>query len=143
MKYSVFKNIILAVIPVLIFYSYQQLQIALQREATATFNNLPVALFNVLAPFVVGVFLFCAIVYAYTNRNSLVFISLFCGGLLLNILYVISSLGLLGPSGHLLTLSAAPQIAFVLTGAYLIAFWVSLICYIRGRKSRRDAGLPV
>ncbi|HHW93153.1 MAG TPA: hypothetical protein GX734_01440 [Clostridiaceae bacterium] len=135
MKYSKVKNIILAIFPVLILYLYQKAQIRLQFKASASFDRLPITLFNILVPCTVGVIAFFIIAYAYRNRRSLVFISLFCGGVLVNFLYIAFTFGLFGLKRTMIDMSAASQIAYVLMGAYLSGFWVSLLSYFRTKKS--------
>ena len=139
MKYSAIKNVILALVPGLIFWGYQTAQVRLMMQASISFNRLPYDLFNILAPCLVGIFAFLAIAYVYTNRNSLVFISLFCGSFLVNIIYAFYALRVFGLSPVMLERSAALQIAYLLMAAYALGFWVSLISFIRGKARRNQA----
>lgn len=136
MKHSKIKDIILALIPVIVYYLYQEIQLQMQFKANMNFNPLPLMLFKLLAPCVIGVIAFFIIAYAYQNRNSLVFISLFVGAVLVNLLYLAFFLGLFGLRRMALDMSAASQIAYLLFGAYFAGFWVSLISFIRGKRKR-------
>ena len=138
MKYSKVKNIILSIIPALVFYFYGKIQIQLHFKASASFDRLPITLFNMLAPCIVGVIAFFIIAYTYKNRRSLIFISLFCGGILVNLLYVAYFFGLFGLSRSMINTSTASQIAYVFTGAYVSGFWVSLISYIKKSVGKRS-----
>ena len=130
MKYSKIKNVLLAIIPVCIFYLYQETQIRVRMITNAKFDPQSFKLFNIFVPCLVGVIAFFVIAYAYQNRRTLVFISLFCGGFLVNLLYLATSFGLFGLRRVAIDMSSASQIAYLFMGAYLAGFWVSLISYI-------------
>ena len=134
MGYSKIKNVVFAVVPVLVFYVYQAVQVRVQMNASMTFDRLSITLFNLAAPCAVGVFAFVAIAYAWQNRNSLVFISMFCGAFLVNLLSIAYMLALFGLRPVAMSMSGGSQVANVLMGAYGAGFWVSLVSYIRGRK---------
>ena len=134
MGYSKIKNVVFAVVPVLVYYVYQAVQVRVQMNASMTFDRLSLTLFNLAAPCAVGVFAFAAIAYAWQNRNSLVFISMFCGAFLVNLLSVAYMLALFGLRPVAMGMSGGSQVANVLMGAYGAGFWVSLVSYIRGRK---------
>lgn len=138
MKYSKIKNVILALVPVIICYAYQEIQVRVQLNANVNFDRATPMLFNLIAPAIVGVFTFFAIAYAYQNRSSLVFISMFCGGFLVNLLYLAYMFAWFGLRPNMLSMSAGSQVAYVLMGAYLVGFWVSLVSYIRERKTRKE-----
>ncbi|NLL90915.1 MAG: hypothetical protein GX222_00660 [Ruminococcaceae bacterium] len=137
MKYSKIKNVLLAIIPACVFYIYQEAQIRLRMIASINFRPLSYKLFNIFAPCLVGLIAFFLIAYAYQNRHTLVFISLFCGGLLVNLLYIVTEFGLFGLHMAAIEMSSASQIAYLLMGAYLAGFWVSLISYIVEKSKQR------
>ena len=139
MKYSKVKNVIVTLLPVVLFFLYQIAQVYLRRYMQTRAIMLPYTLFNILVPAMIGVLFFLVIAYVYVNRNSLVFIALFCGAFLVNVLYSISFAGLLGTlTQQYLSMSAASQIAYVFVGAYIIGFWISLISYIKGRIKKSN-----
>jgi hypothetical protein len=138
MKYSKIKNVLLAIIPACIFYLYQEAQIRVRMITSANFDLQSFKFFNIFAPCLVGLIAFFIIAYAYQNRHTLVFISLFCGGLLINLLYIVTDFGLFGLRRVPAEMSCASQIAYLLMGAYLAGFWVSLISYIVEKSKPRS-----
>ena len=137
MQYSKVKNTIIVFLPVVLFFLYQIAQFYLRQYVQVNAMMAPYILFNILTPVLIGGLLFFVVAYVYVNRNSLVFIALFCGAFLVNVFYSISFVGLLGPLMYQsLQATAASQIAYVLVGAYVVGFWVSLVCYIKGRSKK-------
>ena len=139
MKHSWVKNSLLAILPALIFYLYQIVQYRVRIVGQRAFSMLPYTLFNMFAPILIGVLFFFIIAYVWTNRNSLVWIFLLGGSILVNVLYSLYTLNVPGFPRTLLNASSGSQLAYVLMGAYGTGFWVSLICYIKGKIKRNRA----
>jgi len=130
----VIMSIVIAIMPVVLFFLYHIIQLELSFRAARTFDRLPYTIFIMAVPVLIGVFAFFAIAYAFKHRNSLIFISLFCGSFFVNALYAIYPSGLFGPNmQYVFQRTSASQLAYILVGAYITGFWVSLISFIKGK----------
>ena len=145
MKRMIVKDIILALLPIGLLLIYTYASQSLRYAAAATFDTLPLLLFNQFVPILVGAILCAALYYAWKNRASTVFVTLFCGVFMKNLFIalcaadVIRGIGTLGLGKTLLYSGTGIELAGVFDGTYIVMFWVSLISFIRAGK-RRKAG---
>ncbi len=133
MKKSIFTNIFIVIFPSLLFFGVYFLFMELLRNPIRSSINITSTIINIIIPVVIGaVGLFIA-VYSYVNRNSLIFIFLFVGSLLVNIAYSLSIMNILIPM-KMLRMTITPSLTFVVVGLYVACFWMSLISKIKNRK---------
>lgn len=143
MKRMIVKDIILALLPIGLLLIYTYASQSLRYAAAATFDKLPLLLFNQFVPILVGAILCAALYYAWKNRASTVFVTLFCGVFMKNLFIalcaadVIRGIGTLGLGKTLLYSGTGIELAGVFDGTYIVMFWVSLISFIRAGKRRK------
>ena len=143
MKRMIVKDIILALLPIGLLLIYTYASQSLRYAAAATFDTLPLLLFNQFVPILVGAILCAALYYAWKNRASTVFVTLFCGVFMKNLFIalcaadVIRGIGTLGLGKTLLYSGTGIELAGVFDGTYIVMFWVSLISFIRAGKCRK------
>ena len=145
MKRMFVKDIILALLPVGLLLIFTNASQSLRFAAAASFDLLPLLLFNQFVPVLAGAILCAALYYAWKNRASTVFVTLFCGVFMKNLFValctadVIRGIGALSLGRTLLYDGTGIELAGVFDGTYIVMFWVSLISFIRAVK-RRKAG---
>ena len=143
MKRMIVKDIILALLPIGLLLIYTYASQSLRYAAAATFDKIPLLLFNQFVPILVGAILCAALYYAWKNRASTVFVTLFCGVFMKNLFIalcaadVIRGIGTLGLGKTLLYSGTGIELAGVFDGTYIVMFWVSLISFIRAGKRRK------
>ena len=142
MKRHIIKDIILALLPLSLFLAYAVPGAGLRLQSQMYFYS-PVYMitYNIFVPAIVGGLLCVAVIYAWKNRASTVFISLFCGAFIMNMFFVLSSLDVVVFIGRLrLGMTAlyggvaGVELAGVIDGAYIVMFWVSLVSYIKLKR---------
>ena len=141
MKRHFIKDIIIALLPLALFLGFSYLSQTLQYEAAASFNKKPLLFFNLFAPILVGAILCAVLYYAWKNRASTVFISLYCGAFFMNIFFALCNANIIRAFGGLILgrvtlFGSAVELAGVIDGAYIVMFWVSLVCFIKSKKKK-------
>lgn len=132
MKKSIITNIFILIFPSLLFFGVYFLFMGLLKNPIRSSINITPTIINILIPAVIGVIALFVAVYSYVNRNSLIFIFLFVGSLLVNIAYSLSMMNILIPM-KMLRMTITPSLTFVVVGLYVACFWMSLISKIRNR----------
>jgi hypothetical protein len=140
MKYSWIKNVLVMLFPVAVYYGYYGLQISLIKAAMRRSSIILSSSVLVWLPLIVGALMLLVGAYTYTHRNSFLFFYLFGGSFLFSMAYTLSTLGALAPLTMVRLTNAIP-IAVTVSGMYIAAFWMSLICKIKGAK--KVVPLPV
>lgn len=133
MKYSWIKNVLVILFPAALYYGYYGLQFALLKAAMRHPSIWLTSSFLSWLPAIVGVILLLVGAYAYVNRNSFVFLAFFGGSLLFSIAYSLTTFNVLVPM-KLMRMTNSIPISFTVAGVYVAAFWMSLICKIKGAK---------
>lgn len=146
MKRHIAKDIALMLLPILLFLAYAYPSYDLQRYCVFYYDYISLAFFNVIAPVIVGAILCAALIYAWKNRTSTVFIYLFCGAFLMNIFLALCSAGVIEFIGHLrlgrtvfISRLGGIELAGVIDGTYMVMFWVSLVSFLQARKKNMQA----
>ena len=144
MKRHFLKDIVLVLLPTAIFLLYASIWQPLRYSVAAKYNYLPLTMFNLFAPILVGAILCAALYYAWSNRASTVFISLFCGAFMMNLIFglcsanVIHSLGALRLGSTILFGGTGGiEMTGVIDGTYIVMFWVSLVSFIKSKKNKQ------
>lgn len=144
MKRHFIKDIIIALIPLSLFLGFSYISQTLRIRNAFTNNYYELRLLcNLFAPVIAGAVLCAVILYAWKNRASTVFISLYCGAFFMNIFFALCNAniikafgGLILGQGTLFGSAAGVELAGVIDGAYIVMFWVSLVCFIKSKKKK-------
>lgn len=136
MKRKIFKDIIIAVIPILTFFEYSFFEQRLTYYAASHYSYTALISYRLFAPMLIGAVVCGALIYAWCNRASTVFICLFCGAFLTNLFFALSQTGLLdGMTYYSVTKGASGVgLAAVVDGTYATMFFVSLVSFIKSKK---------
>lgn len=143
MRRHVIKDIVLALLPLLLFLAYAYPAYSLKTRSAFTYDYTSLELFHLIVPIIVGAILCAVWIYAWKNRASTVFICLFCGAFLMNAFFVLCQLGVfnaLGGTRWQMVLAGGVDgvdLAGIIDGVYIVMFWVSLVSYIKAKKENR------
>jgi hypothetical protein len=132
MKKTLIKNILVAVIPTLIYFGSYFLFMSLYTNPIRSSFQVTPLLINILIPAIIGAVGLFVAAYSYVNRNSLLFIFLFIGSFLASVSYSLTMLNILIPL-KVVRMTITPQMTFVIVGLYVGCFWMSLISKIKNR----------
>jgi len=142
-KRHIVKDIVLALLPLSLFLAYAFPAYSLKIYNAYSFNYVPFALFLLVAPIIVGAVLCVALIYAWKNRASTVFISLFCGAFLVNGFFTLCQLGVFNAFRSMhwqMVLRGGVEgvdLAGVMDGTYIVMFWISLVSFIKARRQKK------
>ena len=136
MKRHIIKDVIVALLPPALFLAYALPARGLLVSSRATYNMLPLPLFNLIVPVLIGAVLCTVLIYAWENRTSTVCIYLYCGAFLMNIFFVLCQLGVFGSPYNMVLVGGLEgvDLAGVINGTYMVMFWASLVSFIKARK---------
>lgn len=142
MKRHIIKDIILALLPLALFFCYVIPARQLSMYSSRYLKPMPFMMFSLLAPIILGVLLCAALIYAWQNRASTVFVCLYCGAFFMNIFIALCQLDVFNFGGVLWEAIlrggvAGAELAGIFSGAYIVMFCVSLVSFIKAKRKYR------